>query len=153
MSNRVTAARAALVSAVRLYAPVHSSVTDDAKRALEHAMDELQKAAIAEAGVPGAAPPVPPGAQAGTDGRKPVSQGSPFNTENDGQTRDKEGRLLGADGQPVVNPPQEGTVAGAAPAVGVPAAEDPDVKAARARGAPDPAAAQPNPAAGKGRNK
>lgn len=63
MNSSLQAARAALVAAVRMYAPVHTAMTNDATRALETAMDNLQAAAVAAAQVPAAAPPVPAGAQ------------------------------------------------------------------------------------------
>lgn len=62
-NNKLNNARAAVVAVVRMYAPVHSALTQDAARALETAMDNLQAAAVAAAQVPAAAPPVPASAQ------------------------------------------------------------------------------------------
>ena len=63
MSEKLSAARAALVAVVRQYAPVHVAVSADAEKRLNQAMDDLQRAAVEAAHVP-AAPPLPPGAQA-----------------------------------------------------------------------------------------
>lgn len=113
---QLQAARAALVSAVRLYAPVHNALSQDATRALETAMDNLQAAAVAAAQVPATPPPVPASAQP----PKAVAQGDGHvgtaETPQDGKARP-----AGSAGSPgkkgAVAPQPVGSPAVAAPGV------------------------------------
>lgn len=72
MTQSVKDARAELVSAVRLYAPVHSAFAPEATNALNAAMDNLQAATLAEAQAPAVPPPVPAAAVRGKKKDEPA---------------------------------------------------------------------------------
>lgn len=59
MTARLEAARAAVISTVRMYAPVHQAFSAEAERQLNKAMAELELAAV-EASAPGLPPINPP---------------------------------------------------------------------------------------------
>jgi len=63
MSDKLNAARAAMLDTIQLYAPLGAPIREDAIQRLYAAMDDLQAAAIADVQVPAAAPPLPPGGQ------------------------------------------------------------------------------------------
>jgi len=63
MSERLNAARLALLNTIQIYAPLSAPIREDAIQRLYAGMDELQAAAIADVQVPSAAPPLPPGGQ------------------------------------------------------------------------------------------